>query len=329
MRLKLALLVLGALVVVFLSLRFSGATPIEAANALFRGSLGSASAVTGTLREMVPLLMAGLAVFIALRAGLFNIGVEGQLVVGALCCTLVAINVPGFGGMTLGLIAGAAGGALWAWPAGLIRAYRNGHEVITTIMLNHVAAQITGYLVSDPLRRKGAGFPITAEVSETARIPKFSLFGVQTSWSLLLAALLIAALWYWLKRTVGGYELQAVGANPRAAAVAGVETRRVIVAAMAWSGAIAGVTGSVIVLGFQHSFSSAISASYGFTALGVALLAGGAPFALFIAAFLFAALKQGGLDLQDYAPKGIINIIIGLVLIVFAAVRYRRQPTGD
>lgn len=329
MKLAYLWLVAGAMAALLLALRAVGVSPAEAGSALFQGSLGSGRALSATLREMMPLLMAGLAAFVALRAGLFNIGVEGQLIVGALCAVLVGVNLGGLLGIVAALVAGAVGGMLWALPAGLIRAYRNGHEVITTIMLYHVALRVVGYLVAGPLKKEGASYPTTAEVDASVHIQTFEVGRLSISLSLLLAIGFVVAAWIWLTRTVSGYEFRATGLSPQAAEVAGIPTRKVIVAGMALSGALAGLTGALVVLAHQHSVSNAIFASYGFTALGVALLAGAAPFALIFSAFLFAALDRGALDLQDHAPKGIIGITTGLILIIFAAIRYRRAPARE
>jgi general nucleoside transport system permease protein len=324
---KLGALIAGAVVVVLLGLAAVEASPGLALKGLYDGSIGSAIDITATLKEMMPLLLAGLAVFVALRAGLFNIGVEGQLIVGGLCCAQVALYVPGVAGVAVGCLAGILGGAFWALPAGLIKAYRSGHEVITTIMLNRVADIFTLALVNGPLRAPGAQSAMTAELPASTSIGTlFKVGRFEINASLLIAFICIVAVAIWLKKTVSGFQFQAVGANPQAATIAGISAPRVTVAAMSASGALAGLTGALVVLAYQRQFSGALSASYGFTALGVALLAGAAPSALLLSAFVFAALNQGALNLQDEVPKGLIGVIVGLLLIIFAAIRYRRVP---
>jgi len=152
---KLPALVLGAVALLAAAILATDVAPLDALATLLRGSLGSPRAIGGTLKETTPLLVAGLAVFLALRAGLFNIGVEGQLLLGAVTCTTIVLRFSGWPGVVLGAVAGMAAGALWAFPAGWIKAYRGGHEVITTIMLNNVAALLTTALVAGPLKAPG------------------------------------------------------------------------------------------------------------------------------------------------------------------------------
>ena len=168
---RLVAMIAGACAILAGAVLVAHESPIQSLQTLFHGSLGTPAAIAGTLREATPLLICGLAVFIALRAGLFNIGVEGQLLVGACACAVVAIRFPGTPGMILGVIAGMAAGALWALPAGLIKAYRNGHEVITTIMLNNVALFFTGALVSGPIKDKTQADTATPYVAASSRMP--------------------------------------------------------------------------------------------------------------------------------------------------------------
>ena len=317
-------LVAGAILVLLVALRFTPVGPLAAVTALLKGSLGTASGIRSSLANTTPLLIAGVAVFLALRAGLFNIGVEGQFLVGALACTFVALRVPGVGGIVLGTLAAVAAGSLWALPAGAIKAYRGGHEVITTIMLNNVAALFTDYLVIGPLRAPG-GDTTTANLTAGTRLPNaFQSGAFSVSVALVVAVALVLALGWWLRRTVAGYELRAVGANPTAARVAGVDPKRTMVRAMLASGAIAGFAGAMQVLAYEGRFYSGFSPGYGFDALGVALLAGEAALALIPAAFLFGALAKGGLALQiEGVPKGITTVVLAMMILVAAALRSR------
>jgi ABC-type uncharacterized transport system permease subunit len=323
--LKILGLGVGAVCFVILALLLAHNSPLEAATTLIKGSLGSASAITGTLRETTPLLIAGLAVFIALRAGLFNIGVEGQLLVGALACAVVALRFPGAPGLVLGAIAAAVAGALWALPAGLIKAYRSGHEVITTIMFNYLAGYLTFYLVNGRFKDPHEEEATTRTLTDATRLHPMNLpGGVQLSPGLILGVIGCGVLWWWLSRTVAGYELRVVGANPTASKFAGVRSERTIVKAMLASGAIAGLAGAVQVLAYEGRFYSDFSPGYGFDALGVALLAGGNALAVLPAGLLFGILAKGGTMLQiDGIPKGITTVILGLVILIAAAIRYR------
>ena len=321
---RLVALVVGAVLVLLGALALGHVGPLTAATALLKGSLGSARGISASLANTTPLLLAGVAVFLALRAGLFNIGAEGQFLVGALACTAAALRFPGLPGILLGTLLAVVAGALWAFPAGAIKAYRGGHEVITTIMLNNVAIYLTDYLVGGPLRAPG-GDTTTASVSPASRLPELVHRGAfSVNVALLVALLLTVALAWWLRRTVAGYELRAVGANPTAARNAGVDPRRTTVRAMLASGAIAGFAGAVQVLAYEGRFYTGFSPGYGFDALGVALLAGEAALALIPAAFLFGALAKGGLALQiEGVPKGITGVTIALLILLAAAIRSR------
>jgi simple sugar transport system permease protein len=326
---RLVALITGALAILAGALILGHESPIESIHTLIQGSLGSPSAIAGTLRETTPLLIAGLAVFIGLRAGLFNIGVEGQLICGALACAYVAIHIPSVLGMILGILAGMVTGALWALPAGLIKAYRNGHEVITTIMLNNVALYLTSALVAGPLKDKASQDTATANVATGTRIPwVYDHPPVQVNCALVLGVLVAIGLAVWLKKTVAGYELQAVGANPVAAKVAGISTQRVTILAMSVSGALGGLAGAVQVLAYEGRFYSGFSPGYGFDALGVALLAGANAYALLPASLLFGILSKGGTALQiDGVPKGITTVVLGFLILIAAVIRYRKVKT--
>ncbi len=317
-------LVAGTVLILLGALAISHVGPVAALSALLKGSLGTAPGLTQSLANTVPLLLAGVAVLLALRAGLFNIGAEGQFLVGALACTAVALRLPGLGGIVLGALAGVVAGALWAFPAGAIRAYRGGHEVITTIMLNNVAALLTDYLVAERLRAPG-GDVTTRSVSDSTRLPNVVHLGAfSINVAMVFALTLVAALAWWLRRTVAGYELRAVGANATAARFAGIDPKRTILRAMLASGAIAGFAGAVQVLAYEGRFYPGFAAGNGFNALGVALLAGEATLALVPAAFLFGALDKGALALQiEGVPKGITTVVLAMLILIAAALRSR------
>lgn len=337
-KLAIAGLCLGGIVLLWIAIVATGAQPLAALQELLKGSLGSPKAISDTLRETTPLLIAGIAVYLALRAGLFNIGVEGQFTVGACAAAVVALRMPGQAGLFLGCIAGAIAGAVWALPAGWIKAYRGGHEVITTIMLNNVAAFLTTALVAGPLKDPTQESTTTANITDGTKLAHLYNNGPWTINSSLLIGIIGAiALGWWLRKTVSGYELRAVGVNPTAAATAGIDAKRVLLKAMVWSGAIGGFAGAIQVLAFQHRFYAGMSSGYGFDSLGVALLAGPAAIALLPGAFLFGMLAKGSAQLQMLKvtnaageavqvsiPKGIIGVVLGVLIIIAAAIRYRK-----
>jgi simple sugar transport system permease protein len=231
--------------------------------------------------------------------------------------------------MILGSFVGALAGALWALPAGLIKAYRNGHEVITTIMLNSVAVYFTTALVGGPLKDPTQDGLTTKDLAASSRLPWiWDHPPVQLSSALVFGVALTVALAFWLRRTVAGYELRAVGANPGAARYAGIDNRRVILNALTGSGAIAGIAGAIQVLAYEGRFYSGFSPGYGFDALGVALLAGGSSWGVIPSSLLFGLLAKGGRALQiDGVPKGITTVVLGLIIVVAAALRYRRSSS--
>jgi len=331
MKFRVLWLALGAVAILALAIIASGVSPVDAGAKLIQGSLGSKGAIGGTLRETTPLLLAGIAVFLALRAGLFNIGVEGQLVMGAATAAWVSLSIPGPLGMVLAVLAGACAGAVWALPAGWIKAYRGGHEVITTIMLNNIAGFVTTALVAGPLRDPKQESTTTAKLAAESMLPNlFESPPLRISSALILGLILLTLLALWLKRSVAGFELSLTGANIKAAELAGVNTRRTIVQAMLVSGAIGGFAGAIQVLAYEGRFFSGFSPGYGFDALGVALLAGGSAFALIPSSLLFGILAKGGTSIQIIGvPKGITLVVLGLVILVFASVRYRKEAKHD
>jgi simple sugar transport system permease protein len=322
---RLALLTVGAVVLVWLALAIAGLNPLTTLGGVLEGSIGSKPGWRETLKEMTPLLLAGLAVFVALRAGLFNIGAEGQILVGALAATSVALNVHGVAGIWLAILAAMTAGSLWAMPAVLIRVYRGGHEVITTIMLNSIAALLCSGLVKGPLKDPEQQSATTALIDPSTFLPSLyqeGTFRINFAW--LVAVLVVAGFAVWHRRTVAGYELSAVGESPKAAATAGINVRRVQIVAMAASGALSGLAGSMLVLGHEHHFFADFSAGYGFDALGVALLAGNSAPALFGGAFVFAVIGRGVASVTGIS-RGLTGIILGLLILVFAAWRSRKR----
>lgn len=316
---------------------------------LVDGAFGNADKTGKTFKEMTPLLIAGVAVFIALRAGLFNIGVEGQFTIGAMVCAVIALRFPGTGGIILGVIGGAIAGAAWALPAALIKAYRNGHEVITTIMLNNIAAHLTTALVAGPIKDPSQQGTTTKDIGKLlpnvigpTNDPAEAMRQVQANGAvaganmpavnlaLILGLLMVVIVWVWLRKRVSGYEHEAVGANPKAATLAGIATKQVLTRAMLLSGGVGGIAGALQVLAFEGRYYKDFSQGYGFDSLGVALLAGSNPFGLIPAALAFGAIKKGAasIGVLHEVPKGISLFILGLTIIVFAAIRYRKQQRG-
>ena len=331
MKPKVIILFLCSVTVIWLSLFIVKADMGEAFRTIFTGSLGDMGKLSGTIKEMTPLLILGAAVYLALKAGLFNIGAEGQYTIGACFASLTMIAIPGPIGVAIGCVTGVICGALWALPAGLIKAYRNGHEVITTIMLNAIALYLTKALVAGPFKGKDQVTPSTSVMPDQSQLsPFFKIGNLEIPQSFLVGLICVLVLAYWLNKTTAGYELRATGANPKAAQFAGVKTKQVTIKAMLLSGGLSGLAGALQVAQFEHRFYDGFSTGYGFDALGVALLSASSPYYLIVSSFFFGALNKGGTALAILGiNKGITTVILAMVIIMFAAVRYSKGKVTD
>jgi general nucleoside transport system permease protein len=293
------------------------------AEAFFGGSLGSGPAVAETLVQMIPLLISGLAVALAFHAGLFNIGVEGQLVVGGLVAGVVGATaqLPAPLLMLVCILAGMAGGAAWALIPALLKAYRGVHEVVTTIMMNFVATSIAEFAVAPNGPFVSAGQP-----SATERVPAGAQLPIIWGGTRLHAGLLIAiaaiiiVLWL-LYRTPAGFKLRLMGANAGAARASGISISRVTILALLGSGALGGLAGAVQVLGVYGRFFASFSPGYGFDAIAVALLGALSPIGVGAAAFFFAVLHSGSVQMQAVAgiSREMVGVVSGLVVAFVAA----------
>ena len=305
--------------------------------ALLSGALGSSSALSETIVAATPLMLAGLGVALGFRAGLFNIGAEGQVIAGGLVAGYVGFAVHGlpvFVHLPLALLAGFAGGALWGFLPGILKARTGAHEVITTIMLNYVAGYLALYLLSSSAyRRPGRTDPISKVVAVPSRLPHLAGQGLRLHAGIIVALLAAAAVAWLLGRSTWGFELRAAGANPAAALTAGIDVRRATVVAMTLSGALAGLAGAGQVLGLQFSLAPGFSGGLGFAAITLALVGRASPVGVVLAALLFGALNAGGLNMQAVTatPIDIVTVIQSLIVIFVAApalVRaiYRLRP---
>ena len=331
-------LLLGA-VVIAVSQK-SVTAPLAAYHALFLGAFGDANAWAATLSRTMPLLLTGAAVGVALAAGLFNIGAEGQMAVGALAGATVGFllhSLPPVLLLPLCFAASAVGGAGWAFLPAYLKVKRGTHEVITAILLNYVAQNTTRYLATFPLKDPNAQGGQTPEIG--AALPRlFATYDVH--WGLPLALFLVFVFAWALRRTVWGYETRAVGLGSGASEAAGIDVSRTRINAMLLSGALAGVAGAVVVLGvvpFRRFPADFYGIGYGFDGLAVALLASGSLWAVVPAALLFGALGSGAeaMAFATPTPKQIV-LVVEAILIVFVAARrfpmtglLRRRPKGQ
>jgi simple sugar transport system permease protein len=330
-----ALAVLTAVAAGSLFMLANGYDPLAAYGGLLDGALGSPRAVARSLLNAVPLIFAGLSVAFAFKGGLFNIGGEGQLFLGAVAAAGVGVSLAGLPAplhLTLAVLAGFLAGALWGGLAGALKAYTGAHEVITTIMLNYIAIVFTGWLVSQggegqvpgPLRDPDPLniVPRTAQVLESARLPVLFSLGREPVHAGLILALLAAAFIGWLVwRTTFGFALRMVGLNPFAGRYAGVNVARTTWLTLAIAGGLAGLAGAVETLGRNYYFAPNFNVGYGFDSIAVALLGRNHPFGVILAALLFGILDAGATRMQLAAgvPSEIIQIVQGLVLVFVAA----------
>jgi simple sugar transport system permease protein len=299
----------------------------EAYRGLWEGAFGTPRRIADTLMTATPYIFAGLAVALAFKCGLFNIGVEGQLALGALATAFVGYSVTGVPfplHLLLAVGAGLLAGLAWGSIPGFLKAFTGAHEVIVTIMLNYIALLFVQYLLGGPMKDRTPG-NVTARspsIAESAELP--TLF-TGTPWEMhlgvVLAVLTAVLVYVFLWRTVWGFEIRTVGANPNAARYAGISVARNIVLAMALSGMLAGAAGAVEVTGVTHRHELGFSAGYGFEAIAVALLGRNNPFGVVAAALLFGALKSGATQMQfdTQISATIISVVQGLILLFVAA----------
>jgi len=316
----------GAIVVLLI-----GDNPVETFALLLGSAFSWPDGIGYTLFFATPLIFTGLAVAVALRGGLLNIGAEGQLYVAAFATAWVGITFTGLPSVMLVplcCLAGIAAGAAWAAIPGVLKARFGSHEVINTIMLNFIAVALVGYLTQYHYRLPGDPIMETAPISGAAHIPRLGTFvpGLPTRIPLNVAFLLaLIACWLvyvLLWRTRWGYEIRATGQNPAAAEYGGISIRKEIVLTMAISGALAGMVGINEVLGYRYRYYDGFSDNYGFTGIAVALLGRNHPVGVIAAAFLFAVLQRGGVPVDAFTQrvsKDIVLILQALVILFVAA----------
>lgn len=332
----LAALAIGAVMLILLK-----ANPLEAYSALLEGAFGSKNALADTLVKATPLLLVGLGICIAFRGGVINIGGEGQLVVGAIAGTLVGLTFPDASGWLIipsALLVGFLAGAVWGGIPGLLKAYFNVNEILSTIMMNQIAVQGMNYLLRgpmiDPVQLEAASrIPQTARLAAQFDLPRLipTRLHLGTSLAILAAFLVFIFLW----RTTVGYRIRAVGLNPHASRYAGVNVKRYIVLSLLLSGAFAGLAGVIQVYGVNHRMFTDGSAmgftgGAGFNGIVAALFGQLHPLGTIPASFLFGALLVGANKLQRamQVPSALITALNGLVVVfVVSSELWRRRLT--
>ncbi len=311
---------MAAIVILAMAASLFGHSPAFVLRMLYEGSIGSRFAWSGTFLKSVPLLLTGLSVVIAFRGGAWNIGAEGQFIVGAIAALVCSPY-----GVLISLLAAAAAGALWASIATAMRLWRDAPEVLTTILLNFIAIHLLGWCVNGPLREARGQYP----QSDPASVALPAIGDVHAGVPLVL--LLAIATWWLLYRTTEGLRLRATGLNPEAARYAGINVRVQLVRAMALSGAIAGLAGAIELLGVTHRLFERVAAGYGYAGIAVALLGLLHPLGSVAAALFFGALTTGAGELQR--SVGISSTIAtfgqAVVILVLIAFTYSRPATGS
>jgi len=318
-------LVLGALII-----KFVGGDPIAAYRGLFEGAFGSAKALSETTVWATPYILAGLAVALAFKGGLFNIGAEGQLAFGAVAAAWVGYALPDVLGMTLpaaihiplavgaGMLGGGIGGAIPGW----LKARTGGHEVINTIMMNYIALNITSFLLNGPMKDRSPLNVVarTPKIAASARIPAV-IVGFRFHWGFILALVMAGIVWWVLRKTTLGFEIRTAGANPDAGRYAGVNVPRAIVTTMLLSGVLAGLAGALEVTALNHRHELGFSVGYGFDAIAIALLGKTHPVGVVLASLLWGAMRNGASRMQflTQIPVDVISVIQALILLFVAA----------
>jgi general nucleoside transport system permease protein len=319
-------LVVGAVIIIASELllpnhAFDPFLPITSYLALLDGSFGGGSAIVNTLVSTTPLLLGGLAVAIGFKAGLFNIGAQGQFLMGALGAVAVGVAVsdaPPPVAIPVALAGGMLAGAAWGFIPGFLKAVSGAHEVVTTIMLNYIAGSVLAWAVTGPLAVPQSPSPVTYAVGNAA-YP--ILIGRNGHLGILIAAAVALVVWWLLYRTTLGFEIRTVGASPDAARYAGMRPRVLIIMTMTMAGLLAGTAGAGVILGINHQMNSTFVTTVGFDSIAVALLARSNPLAVPFAALLFGAMRAGSglMQIRAGIPVELIDVIQAMILLFLVA----------
>jgi len=315
--------VFAALLVGAVIIKLMGFSPLSAYRAMFIGSLGSFKAVMETLVKATPLILTGLSFAYAARAGLINIGAEGQLYMGGFLATLVGSNfgwMPMIIHLPLTLLAGFIGGGLWGLIVGWLKIKFGANEIITTVMFNYVAIYFISYLVTGPMIEPPGTYPQSRPITASATLPRF-LAGSRIHLGLFIALACVLLYYFFFRKLKVGYEARVVGSNINAAKYAGMKPARVMILVMFLAGGMGGLAGANEILAIQGRLFQGFSPGFGFDGIAVALVGMNTPVGIIFGGILFGALRSGGNMMQMIAmiPISIIYIIQGLVVIFVIA----------
>lgn len=301
---------------------FAGANPIIAYTTLFQESLSTYFGFGNTLTKMTPLLFTSLGVLVALRAGQFNIGGEGQIYLGALGSSLIGLfiqEIPAFIHIPLALFFGFIFGAVWGLIPGYLKAIKGVNEVITSLLLNYTAINLISYLVQNPLKAPAAPSPYSSLIAKTAQLP-IILSGSLAHAGIFLALITAVIIWFLLNKSPLGYQINAVGFNPIAACYAKISVEETIMLVMSLAGGLAGLAGACEVMGLKYRLFEQVSPGYGFDAIAIAFLSRGNVLGIVLTSLFFAALRSGANVMQRSAgvPSTIVYAIQGLTILFIA-----------
>jgi len=314
------LAVLFALLVCAGLIAAAGSNPLQAYGALLEGAFGNARAIGATGVRLSPLLLAGLGIGIGFRAGVFNVGAEGQIYAGAAAATAVGIlplSLPGPLHIILAMAAGFLGGALWALLPAYLRAYRGISEVVITLMMNYVGIYFASYLVHDIMSDPTASYPQSPLVEASARLSNI-LPGTSLHAGVVFGLVLGVLLYFFIQYTPYGFKLRMIGANPKASRYAGVNVKAQLLSVMLISGGLAGLAGGVEVLGLKYRLYDMFSQGLGYQAIAVALLGNSNPLGIILSAVFFGGLRAGANTMQQAAGIEVsITIVIQALVVLF------------
>ena len=304
-----------------------GSDPIIAYTAMIKGSLGDWNKTGETLVTVTPLILTGLSIAFAFKCNLFNIGVEGQFIIGSITAVWAGwafAGLPAILHLPLTLLAGTVAGGIWASVIGWLKAKVGSHEVINGIMMNYIAMYTSNFLVRTVLNVPGKAYSI--EIADTAKLWRFSQAFEQFKHSRLhigiILSLIVALIAYYiLNKTVRGYEIRAVGFNPHAAEYGGISVRKNIILSMIVSGLFAGLAGAIMTTGVQYRVNNLFGfTGYGLDGIAVALVGNNHPIGVILSAFLFGVMQKGGPLMQIQGiPKEVVGIIQGIIILFVAA----------
>lgn len=322
-------LIVGAVVIVASSPLVTGQVdlllPLRTYAALLQGSVGSFDGIVDTIVNAAPLILVGLGVGLCFRAGLFNIGGQGQFLIGAVAAAAVGAALADASpivAVPLAILAAMAAGAFYGFIPGALKAFTGAHEVVTTIMLNYIAGYFIAYLVLGPLRAQGASFARSPDVGN-AMIPVILNEGTghEGHLGIIFPVIAIVAVWWLLQRTTIGFEIRTVGASPDAARYAGMRPRMLTILALTVGGMLAGLAGATEILGVSGYMAAAYSTNIGFDGLTVALLGRANPIGILFAGLLLGGMRAGAglMQIQAGVPVQMIDLLQGIILLFLAA----------